>query len=630
MGRATAVAAGDAAVTPEAAVPAASSATAVSAGGAANAGREAKASTSSGAARIPSAPHAPPDDRQLAFYLQALLENLPDKIYFKDRDSRFMAMSRGVATQVGLEPHKLLGKTDFDLFTGEHAEQAFRDEQEIMRSGMALVNFEEKETLPTGAVRWVSSTKMPLRGPEGRIIGTFGLSRDITDRKRMEEQLVRRTFYDGLTGLPNRALFLNRLDQLCQENTRGMSDAGTFAVITLNLDRFQQVNESLGHDAGDEVLIQVARRLQACLGEDPTLARLGADEFAVLLERAAGPKDVGQLADRLIAAMATPVNVRGMTIYIGASAGLVLSGPNHQRGDQLLRDADIALHRAKARGPGERQIFDTDMHRQAVVRMRLETDLRAALDRRELDVFYQPIVDLRQRRVVSFEALVRWHHPERGLLTPDVFVPVAEVTGLIDRLGKIVLERAVSDLRRLQAKCPPGGAPLRMNVNVSAVELRNANLIQQIADAIKAADVPASCLVIELTESAILNDRPRARAALDEIRALGARVHVDDFGTGYSSLGQLHALPADALKIDRTFVTQLGAALGGSLEIVRAIMALAQALRLDVVAEGVETREQLAILNAMGCSTFQGFLFARTMPLDEAEAWLMSEPLAGF
>jgi diguanylate cyclase (GGDEF)-like protein/PAS domain S-box-containing protein len=600
-----------------------------------SAGRESAASSSggapsaSGAARIPSAPHAPPDDHQLAFYLQALLENLPDKIYFKDRDSRFMAMSREVATQVGLEPRKLLGKTDFDVFTGEHAEQAFRDEQEIIRTGMALVNFEEKETLPSGAVRWVSSTKMPLRDRAGRIIGTFGLSRDITDRKRMEDQLVRRTFYDGLTGLPNRALFLNRLDQLCQENTRGMSDAGTFAVITLNLDRFQQVNESLGHDAGDEVLVQVSRRLQACLVEDATLARLGADEFAVLLEHVPEPGEVGQLAERLMAAMATPVSLRGMTIYIGASAGLVLSGASHQRGDQVLRDADIALHRAKARGPGERQLFDAEMHRQAVLRMRLETDLRAALDRRELDVFYQPIVDLRQRRVVSFEALVRWHHPEKGLLTPDVFVPVAEVTGLIDKLGEIVLERAVGDLRRLQAKCPPGGPPLRVNVNLSAMELRNARLIEQIADAIKAAEVPPGCLVVELTESAILSDRARARAALDEIRALGVRLHVDDFGTGYSSLGQLHALPADALKIDRTFVTNLGST-GGAMEIVRAIMALAQALRLDVVAEGVETREQLAILTAMGCSAFQGFLFARTMPLEQAEAWLASDPLAGF
>jgi EAL domain-containing protein (putative c-di-GMP-specific phosphodiesterase class I) len=318
-----------------------------------------------------------------------------------------------------------------------------------------------------------------------------------------------------------------------------------------------------------------------------------------------------------------------MTIYIGASAGLVLSGASHQRGDQVLRDADIALHRAKARGPGERQLFDAEMHRQAVLRMRLETDLRAALDRRELDVFYQPIVDLRQRRVVSFEALVRWHHPEKGLLTPDVFVPVAEVTGLIDKLGEIVLERAVGDLRRLQAKCPPGGPPLRVNVNLSAMELRNARLIEQIADAIKAAEVPPGCLVVELTESAILSDRARARAALDEIRALGVRLHVDDFGTGYSSLGQLHALPADALKIDRTFVTNLGST-GGAMEIVRAIMALAQALRLDVVAEGVETREQLAILTAMGCSAFQGFLFARTMPLEQAEAWLASDPLAGF
>jgi EAL domain-containing protein (putative c-di-GMP-specific phosphodiesterase class I) len=316
-------------------------------------------------------------------------------------------------------------------------------------------------------------------------------------------------------------------------------------------------------------------------------------------------------------------------VYVSASAGIVISDKTYERADQILRDGDIALHRAKARGPGERQVFDAEMHRQAVLRLQLDTDLRRALERRELSVHYQPIVDARARRVVGFEALVRWRHPEKGLLTPDVFIPVAEATGLIDRLGLIVLEQACRDLRRLESRRAGDPTPLRMSVNLSAAQLRSVRLCEHIRQVLEETGAPPSALIVELTESAILNDKTRARAALDQLRGLGVHIHIDDFGTGYSSLGHLHALPVDALKIDRTFVARLDTK-DGSVEIVRAIMALAQALHLEAVAEGVETREQLAILRAMGCSIVQGFLFARTMPVEEAEAWLSNDPLGAF
>ncbi len=573
-------------------------------------------------------PAVEPSAEQQAFLLQALLESLPDQVYFKDRNSRFLAASRHTALKVGApDARGLLGKTDSDFYTGEHADQAFRDEQEIIRSGVPMVNVEEKETLPNGVIRWVSTTKMPLIDRSGTIIGTFGLSRDITERKRMEDQLVRRTFYDPLTQLPNRALLLSRLQHLCGEG-RKIETADTplrFALIAINVDHFTGINESLGHDAGDEVLLQTTRRLKACLGTGDTLARLGGDDFVVLMEDVPGIHQVEQMGERVIAAFALPYLLGKREIFVTAGVGLAVHHGDYDHADQVLRDAHIALHRAKAHGPGRRELFDAQMRREAVDRLDIEMGLRRAVERQQIVVLYQPILDARTGRVEAFEALARWRHPERGLLSPDQFIPLAEQTGLIEGLGGDVLRQACQQLAVWQAKFP-AARNLRMGVNLSARQLRSATLVDEVERAIAESGIGRDVLTIELTESGVMADAELGCAVLTGLRDLGARIHIDDFGTGYSSLGYLHTLPVDALKIDRSFIKRLGQSDGAS-EIVRAIVAVAHALRLGVVAEGVETREQLAAVRALGCTAIQGYLYSPPVSAEDAERFLTGLPM---
>ena len=354
------------------------------------------------------------------FLLETLMDNVPDAIYFKDRESRFTRINRYAAARFGIaDPAEAIGRTDFDFFTDEHAAQARRDEQEILRTGLPLVNVEEKETPAGGEVRWVSTTKLPLRDREGRIVGTFGISRDITERKKAEEQLQRRAFYDPLTELPNRALFLDRLQHLFHRSRRALGNP-LFAVLYLDLDRFKAVNDSLGHQAGDELLVGTARRLERCLRPGDTLARLGGDEFTVLLDDVRCEADATGVAERIHEELAALLKVSGYEVFTSVSVGIAMSSAGYERPDDMLRDADTAMYRAKAGGRARHQVFGGDMHQRAVSSLRLETDLRRAMERQEIVPHYQPIVDLDTGALVGFEALARWRHPTGGMLLPDL------------------------------------------------------------------------------------------------------------------------------------------------------------------------------------------------------------------
>ncbi len=558
---------------------------------------------------------APAEDQ--ASYLAALLDNVPESIYFKDAGSRFRLVNRYTARKLGAaDPAEVVGKTDFDYFSADHAERALQDEQEILRSGVPLVNIEEKETYPDGSERWVSTTKMPLREGGGAIVGTFGISRDITDRKRMEEQLARQALYDGLTDLPNRALFLNRLDHQFRRARRAERPL-LFAVLYLDVDRFKGVNDSLGHKTGDELLVGVARRLEACLRPSDTLARVGGDEFVALLEDLRAPEDAKRVAERMQQQLAAPHSVQGTEVFCSASIGIALSSSGIQRAEDMLRDADTAMYRAKANGRSRYEVFDTDMHHRAVSALRLETDLRRALDRRELVVYYQPVVDLDDREIAGFEALVRWRHPQRGLVTPSDFIPVAEETGLIAPIGLWVLKEACRQMRQWQADYPTNRR-LRMSVNLSGHQMGDPDIVDQIARALESTGVNPTALAIEITESALVRDLAAGARVMERLRQLAIELSIDDFGTGYSSLSYLHALPADALKIDRSFISRLRRD-GSQSEVVQAIISLAHSLGMKVIAEGVETRDQLDILTSLGCDGAQGFLFARPLVSQQAE-----------
>lgn len=551
------------------------------------------------------------------FLLETLMDNSPDSIYFKDLNSRFTRINRYAAARFGVgEPALAIGRTDFDYFTDEHAAQAFRDEQEIILTGQPLVNVEEKETKPDGGILWVSTTKMPLRDTSGNIVGTFGISRDITQRKEFEDQLEHQAFFDTLTQLPNRALFMNRLQHLFHRAQRAQGDL-LFAVLYLDVDRFKGVNDGLGHQAGDDLLVEIARRLERCVRPSDTLARLGGDEFTVLLEDIGSEVDATRIADRIQKELAVPFSVHGQEVFSSASLGIALSSSHYQRPEDMLRDADIAMYRAKASGRSRHQVFDVDMHQRAVSLLRLETDLRRAIERREFVPYYQPIIDLETRQLRGFEALARWIHPTRGLVMPDVFIPVAEETGLIGPLGEFMLVEACRQMRKWQRQYARDPA-LCISVNVSTRQLAQSDVAEQVRRVLLETGLDPASLTLEITESALMQNLKNGAEVIQRLHDMAVRLHIDDFGTGYSSLSYLHNFPVHTLKVDKSFVSRMEDA-PNQAEIVKAIVSLAQNLGMEVTAEGVETNAQADALQDLHCTNAQGFLFSRPLPANEAE-----------
>jgi len=449
----------------------------------------------------------------------------------------------------------------------------------------------------------------------GRPIGRVWSFRDVTERKTAERRLVHDAFHDALTNLPNRALFSDLLGRSIGRARR--REDYRFAVLFLDMDRFKIVNDSLGHIIGDQLLVAVARRLEGCVRPGDTVARLGGDEFTILVDDIAEVSDATRVADRILRELQRPFNLSGQEVFTSTSIGLALSETGYERADDLLRDADLAMYRAKALGKARYEVFDTAMHARAVGLLQLETDLRRALDRDEFKVHYQPIIHLQSGRIVGFEALVRWQHPQRGLVMPDDFIPVAEETGLIVPIGREVLREACRQLHEWRHGFP--NLTLSVSVNLSGKQFRQPDLVEQIERVLDAWQIPPASLRLEITESIIIDNTEAAIETLSRLRAIGVRLDLDDFGTGYSSLSYLHRFEMDAIKIDRTFISAVGDR-GENSAIVRTIVNLARNLELDVIAEGVETPEQVAILRALDCELVQGHRFAPAMTPDAARA----------
>jgi diguanylate cyclase (GGDEF)-like protein len=437
------------------------------------------------------------------------------------------------------------------------------------------------------------------------------------ERQTFQEQLWRQAFHDPLTGLPNRALFRDRLEQALNRADRRMR---SIAVLFLDIDNFKLVNDSLGHEQGDALLLTVAERLQAGLRSGDTAARLGGDEFTLLLEDVSDAEDARAVADRVATVLRAPLVLDGQEVFPTASIGIALSTPRRSRPDSLLRDADVAMYHAKTEGKDRSAVFDETMHELAAERLTLEADLRRAVDRGELRVHYQPIVSLRDRGLVEVEALVRWHHPERGLVSPAEFIPVAEATGLIVPIGQQVLEQACRQVVAWQA-CYPTEPKLVVSVNLSARQFQHPDLLGDIRRAVGTAGLDPRCLKLEITETTVMQNAEAAVATMNELKTLGIQLAIDDFGTGYSSLGYLKRFPIDTLKIDRSFVSGLGQDAQDT-AIVRSVLALARSLGLSVTAEGIETTGQEKQLAQLDCDRGQGYLFARPLPASELDAIL--------
>lgn len=460
-----------------------------------------------------------------------------------------------------------------------------------------------------GEYRWMLSRGIAVRDQAGKAYRMAGSQTDVSARKRAEEQLLHDAFYDGLTGLPNRSLFIDRLGNSLRRTRRAQDDACTCAVLFLDLDRFKMINDSLGHTVGDAVLIETARRLEKCVRPGDTVARLGGDEFVMLIEDVHDEDKAKRVAERVQNAFASPIPVEGSEILNSASIGIALGSPDYANAEDLLRDADITMYQVKSHGRGRYEVFTPSMRNQAVALIQLETDLRSALERGEFRIHYQPIVTLEDGKISGLEALLRWQHPHRGLVPPMEFIPLAEETGLIISVGEWVLRTACGQQKNWIAAGIP---PLRVAVNISTVQLKDPGFSDMVLTIVRETGIQPECLDLEITETTLMAQSKSAVESLLKLRSLGIHVSLDDFGTGYSSLNYLQNLPIDTLKIDRSFIRQLTAD-GEQGKIVETILTLGDNLGIEVIAEGIETAEQLKKLRMIHCRRGQGYFFAKPM-----------------
>ncbi len=430
----------------------------------------------------------------------------------------------------------------------------------------------------------------------------------------LNSKLLDLALRDRLTGLPNRTSFVECLDSILQ---RYKSDRiSPFAILFLDCDRFKVINDSLGHPAGDRLLIEIARRLRSALPESSTLARTGGDEFAALLENIADPEEPERIANTILEQLKPPFDLQGKEVFMNASIGIVMGSADYEKPEHLLRDADAAMYRAKAKGKACYQLFDAAMHERAIAYLQLETDLRRAIERQEFVVFYQPIVDLKLRRVCGFEALVRWQHPDRGFVSPGEFIPAAEETGAIVPMGLLVMKQACIQLRQWRDR----GLfpyPITISVNLSVKQFSQPDLVDCIDSILHDTGLEGQCLKLEITESAIMEDPRAVGTILERLRKRHIGLSIDDFGTGYSSLSYLDRLPVNTLKIDRSFVDRMEKE--GNDGIVGTIVTLARNFHMETIAEGVETQQQLQRLRALGCDCAQGYLLSRPVAAEDVD-----------
>jgi diguanylate cyclase (GGDEF)-like protein len=544
--------------------------------------------------------------RQGEARLRLLERHMPAIMWSTDARLRITASLGGGVGWLGPGDAEAVGRSLLEYFgTDDPASQPVAAHRRALEA--EAVDFE---------VEWLGrlfhAHVEPSRGPGGEVTGTIGVAFDVTAQRRAEERARHAALHDDLTRLPNRTLLTDRLAHALD---RARRRRGPFALMLLDLDRFKNVNDSLGHPQGDRLLAAAARRLCECVRPGDTVSRLGGDEFALLLEEIAGPADPVRVAERVQYSLSAPFDLDGHEVVTAASIGIALGGPHYQGAEEVLRDADIAMYRAKALGRGRHQVFDPSMHAHAVAVLRTEMELRRALEKGEFRLYYQPIVSVSGGRIAAFEGLLRWDHPRRGLILPAEFLPMAEEMGLMVPLGRWALAEGCRQMAAWSAR------DVHMSLNISGRQLMQSDLVSQIGQTARAAGAPLERLELEVTEDVLMKDGEAAGLVLADLKALALRVSIDDFGTGQSSLGLLHRLPIDTLKIDRSFVADMSRR-RETMEIVRTIVALGHNLGMGVVAEGVETAEQLAGLRALGCDYAQGFLFSPAVEPAAAEGLL--------
>ncbi len=557
---------------------------------------------------------------------QLITENAADMIAVIDRNGERLYNSPAYQKILGYGPEELAATSSMDqIHPDDHArvQEASAKASSTGRGEQLEYRIRHKD----GSWRFLESTASAIRSSEGESVGLVIVNRDITQRKRAEERLEHQSFHDSLTDLPNRSLFIDRLQRSVAVSRR--HSKFKCAVLLIDIDEFKVFNDSLGHAAGDSLLVQIAERLRAGLrGSDTisrshiddntdlfigesTLARPGGDEFTVLIEELHDPSDAIRVAERIQQRLAVPFRFNGQEIVLSVSIGIAFTNDGATEAPDLLRDAEIAMYRAKGSGKGRCEVFDHAMHAGAIKRLQLETDLRKGVELNQFRVYYQPVVSLHSGQIVGFETLSRWQRPE-GLVMPAEFIPLADETGIILSMNRQLLYEACRQVRSWQTQFPSDPA-LSVNVNISPKQFAQPDLASQLGNILQETGLAPSSLNLEITETIAMADAQRSAAVFSELKALGVRLDIDDFGTGYSSLSRLQGFPVDTLKIDRSFISRVDTDVETA-EIVRVIVMLARGLHLEVVAEGVETQAQADWLKEVGCELAQGYLFSKPVP----------------
>jgi diguanylate cyclase (GGDEF)-like protein/PAS domain S-box-containing protein len=544
--------------------------------------------------------------RRTRSFLDTVVENIPAMLYVQDAvEHRVLLLNRAGEELLGVPRADLIGGPALALFPPAEVGSAAEHEHVSLPSGNGAARVEERVIdTPANGQRLLHIKRLAVADEQGRPRYLLGIAEDVTERRAVEARIAHMAHHDPLTDLPNRTHFRERLCAVLERQHRHAEQA---AVLCLDLDGFKGINDTLGHAAGDALLRAVAERLAHCVRDEDTVARFGGDEFAILLARAPSPDAAGQLAARLVERLAQPFSILGQDVVIGASLGIAMLPGDGTTPDLLLNNADLALYQAKAERRGTFRFFEPEMNARIQARRSLERELRAALSAGALELFYQPLLNLQENRINACEALLRWRHPERGFIPPAEFIPIAEETGLITPIGEWVLREAC----REAATWPN---EIKVAVNLSPVQFRQQSLVPSVVSALANAGLDPKRLELEITESVLLADSDANLAVLHRLRNLGVRIAMDDFGTGYSSLSYLRTFPFDKIKIDQSFVRELGVNRHCA-AIVRAVAGLGADLGITTVAEGVETAEQRDHLQSEGCDEMQGYLFSRPLPV---------------
>jgi diguanylate cyclase (GGDEF)-like protein/PAS domain S-box-containing protein len=540
-----------------------------------------------------------------------LLEAVGQSVVATDLEGKVLYWNRAAQEIYGWSSEEALGRSLRDLTVCEESLEKVEEVGSVLRAGRAWSG----ETLlrrKDGSHVPVLGTASPLFDDRGSLVGMIGVSTDISERKTLEAELERRASHDPLTGLPNRPAFVDRLEQALQRTRRRKNSRNKVGVLFMDLDGFKTINDSLGHEAGDRFLVTVAERLKNRLRPEDVLARFGGDEFAVLLEDVANVTEAIWVAQRIAEGLQEPLAVNSHQVSVSTSVGIALGSANtNDDPEGMLRKADAAMYQAKEQGPGRYAVFDPAMQERAQERLELEAELREALERGEFLLYYQPEVSLRDGTIVGFEALLRWQHPQRGLLKPQAFMPLAEETDLIVPIGRWVLEEACGQAKRWEEE-RPCAPPATIEVNLSSRQLVRRGLTRTIEEVLTRADIEAHRLALDLTETTLIKASEDNAQALDALKKMGIRLHLDDFGTGYSSLSYLKRFPVDRVNVDKSFVKGL-AENATDTALVRMSVDLCHTMGVEVLAEGVETSEQAALLRDMGCDMGQGYYFAQPL-----------------